>query len=312
MDAKHETIREQIKQVIGTGKSDLLEIGVSGGCGEGGGNRQYVSSSAQIVGLAPLHFLNEDDDGFCYLPSYCLNVEIVKVLTLPENYDVSGRVSSRMFVNCNFDEKLPNEKPECLQAHSGGVPAVCISADNENITIDDFFRIIDGERRGDKFYPFDVQGDADVIAGIKTDFYIRFHVYAQDGIYSIYGRINKARGDIEAWLLDLIRTFSSNIGIYGELKPHYRHKDENGKRLWTDRGLQSPSFYQIQECLHKKFMGEIEGVFNRHGISFEQEYGLRGQVSGFKQAVRHYGLVGAIYLYADWLWHMLSNRGKDR
>ena len=142
-------LRERIKRLIDANQSDLLKIGVSGGYGEGGGNQQYVSSTAEIVGLAPLHFLNgKDDDGFCYLPSYCLSVEVIKVLTLSENFYVSGRVSSRMFVNCGFDEKLPNEKPLCLQAHSKGGPTVCISADKESVAIDDFFGMIDGERRG--------------------------------------------------------------------------------------------------------------------------------------------------------------------
>ena len=285
--------QDRIQKMIDENESRLLELTNSpASSGWQGSDPEEYFATVEVSGHNVFHRWDDESKEYHYLPGFGFKFTIVRGIISPFSRSDGGGI---FFTSSNMTSGVESAKTK-LWLH---LPDKC-----------DFFNILNAIRAGDRFAPFQVRGNEEIVTNLNSPNFLKIAAYVEgDEVHAAVENILTT--DIETIIESFIKIYAEEIEKFRTLKPHYQETDADGTRLWTDQGLQSKEYYNLRKKLGRKLLGRLGKVLEQHKVKYKTSWGLITSLNMLKQGVSEYGWLTVFVLLADALKYKLKNIFKS-
>lgn len=278
-----------IQRTIDENESELLKLGnhpVASGW-QGSKPEEYFAE-AEIGGTTIFRLWRDEDREYHFLPGLGFKFKIGRRIISPFSEFREGNI---FFSSSRMRSGTENEKTRLWL----DLPDYY-----------DFFSILNAIRAKDRFAPFHVRGDEELVDNVKSPDFLTIAAYVEHD--EIRAKVkNILATDIETIIQSFIKICIEEVEKFRALKPHYRETDADGTRLWTDQGLQSKEYYELKKKLGRELLGKFGRVLNRHEIKYQTSWSITAALSMMRHAAGEYGWPTVIMWGATILAHKIRN-----
>lgn len=242
--------------------------------GMGSGNWFVVT---EIKCLNKYFSFRDEDEKYHFFPPVSFSITLSRFIYSPFSiWDKDNRVYAEVGnMRCGLDNpakvKLRLTLPEKL----------------------DFFEMLNALRGGERFHPFILEGEKDLLDRVNSEYFLSVHAYAgNEGLWKIQAGTKDIQNlDIEGMANELIDLFTIKSENFKELQPIHRSKDEKGNRLWEDQGMQPEEYYKILDQISRSLLEDASVIIEKQGLKCQKSWSVGGQIRMTKYAIREYGLM---------------------
>lgn len=278
------------------------------GCSSSGWQGDTLYESADIRGNT---YGSSDEEKFAHIPSMSFEFSAIRAVELPQ---------------VDYTQQFPNEREyfekfgvtPLFPVGDGDCNVIYRDKDEGRVReqigmvvlpkAPDFYEFINGSKGEQNFFPFLVEAREDVMPEFKTWFKVKLRI--EIGRRTISATVPANHPNLAVLVQDVIRTFETWVDTFDLLKPHYRHTDDEGNRLWVDRGLQSDEFYEAGAKIRDEAMKEFRKLLERHRIRYFYSGRFRAYIGNFISSVSEYGMWRNISFTGAYLFEIIRLKIK--
>lgn len=283
----------KIEQLIMDNGSELVELrDHPSSSGWQGSNPEEYFATSEISGHNVFHSWLDEDKEYHYLPGFGFKFTIGRRIISPFDRFDGGHI---FMSSSGMTSGVDDEKTE-LWLH---LP------DNSR-----FFDILNAIRNGDKFSPFQVRGEKELLDNLQTPYFLTIAAYVERD--EVYARVENLQvTDIESVIESFIKIYTEETEKFRTLKPHYQETDDEGTRLWSDQGLQSKAYHNLRKKLGRRLLGKIGAVLTKHGTKHQTSWGLTTLLAMVQHGASEYGWPIVLMSLADSVQYKVRNLLKS-
>ncbi len=146
-----------------------------------------------------------------------------------------------------------------------------------------FFELLNAVRANERFAPFRVSGNKEMIHSLKATHFLT--IEANTDTYEINASGERGLANIEEVILSFIDIFTRELAEFESLGLHHR-----------DGGTQSSRYHKLRRTLALNLLRKLMAVLKEHGMKYRASWGLRAELDDILYGISEYGLQKTIRL----------------